>query len=349
MFDSSKKDLYETFKGGICGGPSIVFSRYHERDVTRIRGGKLCKSIIGFDAAALYLWSISQKMPTGAMVRRLEADEFKPKGKEPIAIIWLEWMMEQRQCHIRHQLNYGEKKIGELRVDGFDPNSKTVWEFDGCWYHGHSCHLNRDTFNTKLQKPMKELYDETQERKQRLIDMGYNVVSIWECEFLHQIETDESLQQFLARFHRPLDNVQRLTLQDIIDNIISGALFGAVECDIHVPESLKETFSEMSPIFKNVQISHDDIGEHMRQFATDHDIPNKPVKSLIGSMFGEKILLATPLLQWYLEHGLEITRVYQIIEFKPDSCFQGFADEVSDARRTGDADPSKTILVETYL
>ena len=105
----------------------------------------------------------------------------------------------------------------------------------------------------------------------------------------------------------------------------------------------------MSPIFKNVQISHDDIGEHMRQFAADHDIPNKPVKSLIGSMFGEKILLATPLLQWYLEHGLEITRVYQIIEFKPDSCFQGFADEVSDARRTGDADPSKTILVETYL
>ena len=58
---------------------------------------------------------------------------------------------------------------------------------------------------------------------------------------------------------------------------------------------------------------------------------------------GEKNLSATPLLKWYLEHGLEVTCVYQVIEYTPKPCFKPFGDAVSNARRTGDADPSKAI------
>ena len=64
-------------------------------------------------------------------------------------------------------------------------------------------------------------------------------------------------------------------------------------------------------------------------------------------MKGEKILLATPLLKWYLEHGLEVTKVHQVIEFTPEPCFKPFGDAVSDARRAGDADPSKAIIADT--
>ena len=349
LFNEENKDLFKTFKDGICGGPSIVFHRYHENGVTKIRGEKTCKSILGYDANALYLWAISQKMPTGPMIRRLEADAFKPKGKEPTSILWLEWMMKKHDCYIRHQMNYGEKMIGEYRIDGWNPiNKKDIYEYDGCFYHGHSCYLNRDSFNSQLNVPMKTLYEQTLKRKQDLISMGYNVISIWECEFKQQRETDEELQQFINEFQRPLDNVYRLKLEDIIDNVLSESLFGAVECDIIVPDSLRETFNEMPPIFKNSTISHDDIGEHMSNFAKEHGLHNKPIQSLISSMFGEKVLLATPLLKWYLEHGLEITRVYQIIEFKPNACFQKFADEVSDARRSGDSDPSKSIIADTF-
>ena len=70
-------------------------------------------------------------------------------------------------------------------------------------------------------------------------------------------------------------------------------------------------------------------------------------RSLIGSMVGEKILLATPILKWYLEHGLEVTRVYQVIEYTPEPCFKPFGDAVSNARRAGDADPSKAIIADT--
>ena len=62
---------------------------------------------------------------------------------------------------------------------------------------------------------------------------------------------------------------------------------------------------------------------------------------------GEKILLATPLLRWYLAHGLVVDHVYQIIEYEPKPCFQNFGDSVSAARRAGDADPDKAIIADT--
>jgi hypothetical protein len=52
-------------KRNIVGGPSIIFHRFHEVDKTRIRGGKLCKNVLGYDANALYLWAISEVMPVG--------------------------------------------------------------------------------------------------------------------------------------------------------------------------------------------------------------------------------------------------------------------------------------------
>lgn len=67
------KDVYRMLKDNIVGGPSIVFHRYHEKDITHIRPAeyddpKPCKKVVGFDANALYLWSIMQDMPTGNFI-----------------------------------------------------------------------------------------------------------------------------------------------------------------------------------------------------------------------------------------------------------------------------------------
>lgn len=70
-------------------------------------------------------------------------------------------------------------------------------------------------------------------------------------------------------------------------------------------------------------------------------------KLLVGGMSAERILLATPLLKWYLDHGLQVTRVYQCVEFTGKACFKDFQDCVSEARRQGDAHPSKAIIADT--
>ena len=138
-----------------------------------------------------------------------------------------------------------------------------------------------------------------------------------------------------------------MTQQQIIAAVVDGTLFGMIECDIRVPSELKDHFAEMQPIFKNTTVTRDDIGPFMRQYAVDHDIMSTPRRMLVGSYRGDKILHATPLLQWYLAHGLVIDRVYQVVECHREACFRHFGESVSAARREGDADPDKAIIADT--
>ena len=72
LFDQQNKDLYETLKSNITGGPSIISTRYHEAGKTYIRSNSEypCKSIVGYDANALYLWALDQPLPVGSFFRR---------------------------------------------------------------------------------------------------------------------------------------------------------------------------------------------------------------------------------------------------------------------------------------
>ena len=140
-----------------------------------------------------------------------------------------------------------------------------------------------------------------------------------------------------------MDDHKTLTKVQILSAIGNESLFGVVDCDIRVPDSLKPAFAEMPPIFKNTDISCDDIEEYMKAFAEKQKIMSSPRGSLIGSYFGEKILLATPPIKWNMEHGLEVTYIYQVIEYTPMPCFKPFGEAVSDARRAGDVDPNKTM------
>ena len=103
----------------------------------------------------------------------------------------------------------------------------------------------------------------------------------------------------------------------------------------------------MQPVFTNIRLTRDDLGPFMRRYAEEHDIMTTPRRMLVGSFHGDKILLATPLLRWYLEHGLEVTRVYQVVEYTPIPCFRWFGDAVSTARREGDVHPHKAIIADT--
>jgi hypothetical protein len=106
-------------------------------------------------------------------------------------------------------------------------------------------------------------------------------------------KTNKDLQPFIAtRLRRPLDKVKTMTLQTILDAVKNEVLFSCIECDIHVPDHLRERFSELCPIFINTEIYRDDIGVFMKTYAEENDITSRPRGRLIGSMMGEKILLA---------------------------------------------------------
>ena len=58
-------------------------------------------------------------------------------------------------------------------------------------------------------------------------------------------------------------------------------------------------------------------------------------------------MFISPLLKWYVKHGIRVTKICQVVEYTPVQCFRKLGEQISDTRRAGDTDPNKTILGET--
>lgn len=98
------------------------------------------------------------------------------------------------------------------------------------------------------------------------------------------------------------------------------------EVDIEVPEQWPwyfqdprmfpyEYFEEMSPLFCTTDIPFEAIGKQTQEHAYKFNLSNDSRRLLVGDMKGKQLLLATPLLRWYLNHGM-ITKIYQIVDFQ---------------------------------
>ena len=72
-----------------------------------------------------------------------------------------------------------------------------------------------------------------------------------------------------------------------------------------------------------------DIGQHMTDYCNENEIKFNNKRLLVSGTSASKILLATPLLQWYLKNNCEITKIYQIIEYQPKLSFRSFIDTVT--------------------
>ena len=57
---------------------------------------------------------------------------------------------------------------------------------------------------------------------------------------------------------------------------------------MEVLDQLKEYFSEMTSIFKNVDVCLNDVRELMQEYAKQHNIKDVPGRLLIESYFGKK-------------------------------------------------------------
>lgn len=71
-----------------------------------------------------------------------------------------------------------------MKVDGFDPNTNTVYEFYGDYWHGNPLVFDPDHINKTNYKTFGHLHNATQCRRHNLISAGYNLVEIWEADWI---------------------------------------------------------------------------------------------------------------------------------------------------------------------
>ena len=134
----------------------------------------------------------------------------------------LQWIYFQEQLipkngasadRIRHVRNGGEQSIRTTNkiyyVDGYDAITRTVYEFQGCIYHGcRSCYPVRNIRNYAApDRTVEELYAATEAKRMDLMRAGYTIIEIWEHQWDQQVQTNEEVKNFLASFDlvKPLE------------------------------------------------------------------------------------------------------------------------------------------------
>jgi hypothetical protein len=67
--------------------------------------------------------------------------------------------------------------------DGYDPNTNTIYEFYGKYWHGDPRYYKSDDYNKTTNCTHGELYKKTMEKEKFYKQAGFKVISIWEDDF----------------------------------------------------------------------------------------------------------------------------------------------------------------------
>ena len=115
--------------------------------------------------------------------------------------MWLNYV--SNGMNIKHAVTGGEKKLcinnKTYRVDGFCEKTNTVYEFYGCFWHGCTNCYKQNIVNSKNQKDMGTLNDETIEKRETIKNAGYNHVSTYECQLAKNKDFQNSLRNSIRK------------------------------------------------------------------------------------------------------------------------------------------------------
>ena len=253
LFNNKNKDIYKLFKDNIVGGPSIIFNRHHEAGKTFIRNNlnKPCEQIVGYDANALYLWAIGQPMPSGYPLIRHEQNFFVREFPEFAGECrdWIDWIAHEHNIKIQSTFHGGEKRIGKYKVDGYCQEQNKVFEFHGDYWHAHpSMFPDENALHPSIKhkdqtpKTIKEVREYDREKLEYLEGKGYTVEIIWEHQWRALVDLRPEIKAYLCSQRCTTHWDKYLTKEEIISKVQRGSLFGFIECDVQVPESLRKQF-----------------------------------------------------------------------------------------------------------
>ena len=346
------ENLLEKIREDVVGGPSIVFTSKAVVDETFIRKStNICKSIIVIDASQLYPYSMFQTMPTGLYMHwdiDSETSRFTPRQNQTRSFenMVISYFQHTRpDCKIESFYTTGrQKKIKKFSVDGFCSHCNTVFEALGCFYHFCTCqelHPSLTDEDIKRGGRRREL-DEL--RQSYIQEKTFTVIEKWECEWWRLYKTTTNVKLHIrGNFpHR-----QSLTEQQLLEGIKKRNLFGYVQCNIEVPKNLRANFSNLPLIFMNTLVSKNDIGDLMKTYAEEEGLMSQPRKMFISSFTLQNGTVITPLLLFYLQLGLLVTKIGRFVEFTPKERFNSFVQAAVDAWKKKDENLNSSVVAET--
>ena len=359
-----KKSLSDLFKKSIVGGLTTCLHRAVILDgsegpiASKIAdNGDSFTSVVPFDFNSLYPWALLQNMPCGPGVHWDPVDK---NGKErPFyvkkAILpdssmselrFLEYLSNHDKrfqdangnpFQIEHSYYRGQKVIEGFKVDGFctTPTNSFVIEFNGCFHHRpcpHSgCKFHEHFDENRLQDY--EWYKKETVLQKWCDDNNGILIVKWECKFRPNDHRNLRTKA-LPRIMRPFEP---RTPKHISELVRSGELFGFVECSLKSSEKLIEKYRNLNfpPIIRREKVKFDMLSPYMqrRMNSLERKFPKEGIETVVNAWNSkDKILVFTPLLKWYLNLGIVIVEVGEIIQYQEEKCFETFVNNCVDGR-----------------
>ncbi len=121
------------------------------------------------------------------------------KNYSKISISYLNFISKLNDIYITHAENEGEYEVEGYKIDGYCKSTNTLYEFHGDFWHGNPQIYNKDKINTKNGKTFGELYQTTLKKEHRIKELGYNLVIMWESEWMKINKSIKTLQKKIKR------------------------------------------------------------------------------------------------------------------------------------------------------
>ena len=223
---------------------------------------------------------------------------------------------------IKHGWNSKEVQIGKFYVDGYAvvDGKRVIFEYDGCAYHGCArCEVVRRNESPKNEDERKTFFKNLQ---------NATIITISSCDwYKEKFEIDWS--QYQPKISSLLFKSQASGFE-LVSLVEKGSIYGFMIVDISpTDEAQKWMDVNWPPIFQKSEIKFDDLSEWMKHVVEEKDFP---LNSIVQRMHGQKLLLHTSLLKFYLAHGFTVDHVYKFFEYEGENCFSRVFQTVYEAR-----------------
>ena len=245
-------------------------------------------------ACNLY-WRREQLPPDCIAVEPLQGWRGAQVNQSKAAFQWLYFreslIPKEGACadRIRHARNGGEQRVvvgpDSYWVDGFDPVTRTVYEFHGCLWHGcRKCYRGERDIKTSVNadRTLNEVYVATCVKMQTLRQGGYTVEQMWECEWKKQLADKSSAASTF---------VTTLTLADPLQprEAFFGGRTGAVALYAQANESKEEQIN-----YLDVTSLYPWVNKTAKYPIGHPDIITNPEHLDIGEYFGVALVDILP-------------------------------------------------------
>ena len=180
----------------------IIFSRLNRGDTKRNDSDEgICPFQVKTTLASFCNFLYIRNFMTPNTLPLLPAYGYNPKANMSRECeLWIKYLSYRDNIQIRHAKNGGERQIDRYFVDGFCETNKTIYEFNGCIFHGCPHCFSENTCNPIYRVLNSTLLLRTVKRQKTIQQVmpDYKIHAIWGHEWEELKKTDQ-VKDFLAK------------------------------------------------------------------------------------------------------------------------------------------------------